>query len=195
MTKTKTNIILDGLQPPVFDATGSLVMGNDTNKLRVQNKQWHIQLQEQYSSQESFWTTHSSTAILPTKDQWPKIYLNEMCPTEIATSHPAGALLAEWVTMGCPTKTGRLWTKEELCEAVERGPHQSALSPEALAHFAAESAEKIKAGQAKLVLWDDIKDNPPTQLKMAAIPHKSKAFRSILDLSFWLHLKYGGFLE
>jgi hypothetical protein len=53
-------------------------------------------------------------------------------------------------------------------------------------------------GQAKLVLWDDIKDNPPPQLKIspiAAIPHKSKAFRSILDLSFSLHLKNGGILE
>ena len=58
--------------------------------------------------------------------------------------------------------------------------------------------QKIKAGQAKLVLWNDIKDDPPTQLKIspiAAIPHKSKAFWSILDLSFRLRLKYGGFLE
>jgi hypothetical protein len=37
-----------------------------------------------------------------------------------------------------------------------------------------------------LVLWDDIKDNPP---------HKSKVFRSILDLSFSLRLKNGGILE
>ena len=53
-------------------------------------------------------------------------------------------------------------------------------------------------GQAKLVLWDDIKHNPPPQLKIspiAAIPHKSKAFRSILDLSFSLRLKNVGILE
>jgi hypothetical protein len=121
-----------------------------------------------------------------------------MCPAGIATSHPAGELLAEWATMGCPTKTGCPWTKKETWEAVEPGPHQSTLSPEALAHFAEESVEKVKAGQANLVLWDDIKDNPPTQLKIpliAAIPHQSKAFRSILDLSFQLRLKYRGFLE
>jgi hypothetical protein len=61
-----------------------------------------------------------------------------------------------------------------------------------------ERAKKVRVGQAKLVLWDDIKDNPPPQLKIlpiAAIPHKSKAFRSILDLSFSLHLKNGGILE
>ena len=82
-------------------------------------------------------------------------------------------------------------------EAVERGPHKSSLSPEAIAHFAEESAEKVRVGQAKLVLWDDIKDNPPPQLKVSpivAIPHKSKAFRSILDLSFRLRLRSGGIL-
>ena len=83
-------------------------------------------------------------------------------------------------------------------EAVDHGPHQSSLSPEAIAHFAEESAAKVLAGQAKLALWDNIKDNPPLQLKIspiAAIPHKSKAFRSILDLLFRLRLKNGGFLE
>jgi len=72
-------------------------------------------------------------------------------------------------------------------------------SPEALAHFATESTEKVRVGQAKLVLWDDIKDNPPApQLKIspiATIPHKSKAFRSILDPSFSLRLKNGEILE
>jgi len=45
------------------------------------------------------------------------------------------------------------------------------------------------------VAWDSIKDNPPAELKIspiAAIPHKSKQFRSILDLSFNLRLKQGG---
>jgi hypothetical protein len=83
-------------------------------------------------------------------------------------------------------------------EAVAWGPHQSLLSPKALAHFTEESIEEVQAGQAKLVMWDDIKDNPPAQLKIlpiAAIPHKSKAFCSILDLSFHLQLKHGGFLN
>ena len=65
-----------------------------------------------------------------------------------------------------------------------RGPHQSSRYTKALAYFAVESAEKVRVGQAKLILWDDIKDNPPPQLKISpivAIPHKSKALRSILD--------------
>jgi hypothetical protein len=78
---------------------------------------------------------------------------------------------------------------------VARGPHWSALLPEALAHFAAEAAEKVRTKQARIVAWDDIKEDPPRQLKIspiAAIPHNSKAYRSILDLYFRLCLTNGG---
>ncbi len=83
-------------------------------------------------------------------------------------------------------------------EAIARRPHQSALTPEALEHFAAEIKEKMLSKQARVVEWDAIKDNPPTELKIspiAAIPHKSKAYWSILDLSFRLRLKNGGFRD
>ena len=56
----------------------------------------------------------------------------------------------------------------------------------------------MRTKQARLVLWDDIKDCPPKELKIspiAAIPHKSKAFQSILDLSFCLRLENGGVRE
>merc|ERR1712129_628357 len=48
--------------------------------------------------------------------------------------------------------------------------------------------------QCKVVLWDDIKHNPPKQLNispLAMIPHKSRMFRAILDLSFNIRLKSG----
>ena len=98
---------------------------------------------------------------------------------------------------GCPTRTGKPWTKTEMWEVVAQGPHCSALSPKAIAYFKAEATEKVRTKQARLVRWEDIKDNPPKELKIspiAAIPHKSKDFRSILDLSFPLCLKNGGVL-
>ena len=112
-----------------------------------------------------------------------------MCHTGRALAHPATGLLTEWATLGCPTRTGKPWTRDKIWEAVARGPHQSALKPEALVHFAEEAAKKVRTKQALIVLWDDIKDNPLTQLKIsptAAIPHKLKAFHSMLDLSFQL---------
>jgi hypothetical protein len=100
-----------------------------------------------------------------------------MCPTRRALEHPAAPLLSEWAQFGCPTKTGQPWTKEEIWEAVARGPHQLALSQEATEHFAIKAEEKVRIKQAKIVDWDSIKDNPPKELKIypiAAIPHKSK---------------------
>ncbi len=52
-------------------------------------------------------------------------------------------------------------------EAVDRGPHCSAMSDKAIAHFKMEVEEKVKIGQAKLVAWDSIKDNPPVELKIS----------------------------
>jgi hypothetical protein len=113
----------------------------------------------------------------------------------MALLHPATDLLKEWATYGCPTNTEKQWTPDQMQAAVDRGPHRSALTDDAIAHFRNEVDEKVKRGQAKLVAWYFIKDNPPAELKIspkAAIPHKSKQFRSILDLSFNLRLKQGG---
>jgi hypothetical protein len=120
---------------------------------------------------------------------------NSMRPNRRALQHPAANLLKEWATFGCPTQTGKPWSKEEMWEAVARGLHSSARSPEAIAHFKTEAAAKVQTNQARLVLWDSTKDNPPNELKISpitAIPHKSKDLQSILDLSFKLRLKNGG---
>jgi hypothetical protein len=69
--------------------------------------------------------------------------------------------------------------------------HHSALSPEAAAQLRDETLEKVTQGYARLVLWDDIKQNPPPNLKVspiAAIPHKSQGWRMILDLSYGVRL-------
>jgi hypothetical protein len=114
-----------------------------------------------------------------------------MRPKGLALHHPVANLLEEYATLGCPPRTGKPWTKEEVWEAVAWGPHCLALSPEAIEHFCLEAIKKVNTEQAVLGKWDDIKDSPPPQLKIlpiAAIPHKSKAFWSILDLLFMLRL-------
>jgi hypothetical protein len=61
-----------------------------------------------------------------------------------------------------------------------------------------EVRDKVAKQQARMVLWDDIKLNHPLQLKVlpvAAIPHKSRAYRLILNLSFALRLKDGGVIK
>jgi hypothetical protein len=133
---------LEGLHPAVLAATGNLVTGSDTDKLWLQKRRQHHPLQDTQLLT-SMWTKHLGSSTIPPAQAWPIIYRNNMWPAGIATAHPAGHLLAEWSQLGCPTKTGRPWSKQEMWEAVAQGPHQSSLSTEALAHFVKESVEKV----------------------------------------------------
>ena len=114
-----------------------------------------------------------------------------MFPSGLAVHRPAYETLKRYATEGCPVKIGRNWTKEEINAEVMRGPHESALPEEAIAHFAAKAKEKAASNQACLVCYKNFKGDFPTKMKVSpisAIPHKSKALRSILDLSFSLKL-------
>ncbi len=67
----------------------------------------------------------------------------------------------------------------------------------AIERFAEEVQDKVDKGQARVVLWDEIKGSHPRQIKVspvAAIPHKSRAYWLIVDLSFALQLTDGGSL-
>jgi hypothetical protein len=181
----------EGLLPPRF-TSGDPVTGATKKRLRCENKLQQT-LAQINAPPQSLWTQHDGSATMPRNrvQPDPTTYRNEMCPSGLALEHPAAPLLQHYATMGCPTMTGKDWTRTQIYEAVRRGPHISALTPEEIAHFKEEAALKEKNGQARLLRWIDIRDNPPKQLKIlpiSAIPHKSKPFRSILDLSFPLRL-------
>jgi len=186
----------DLMERPTLEATGQGITGNMVKKLRLQNKKRRLaQLDKQrpYSQ----WEQHRGTVYVgegPRPVQADQLEGKRMFPQGRAASHLAGTLLEEWATYGCPTNTGKEWTVAEMEAAIRRGPHKSAREPEAIEHFKQEIERKVKDGQARVVTWNSIKDNPPAQLKIspvAAIPHKSKAYRSILDLSFPLRLDDG----
>jgi len=188
---------VSGLDQPHFRATGEVITGINKKKLRTENWRQRRALQ-QAQTKPTLWTDYTGDALLPqgADDKSRPAHRNSMCPAGLALHHPAAETLLNWAEFGCPTQTGKPWSISEMEEAIARGPHQSALTPEALEHFAAEIKEKVLSKQARVVEWDAIKDNPPTELKISpivAIPHKSKAYRSILDLSFRLRLKNGGF--
>ena len=71
-----------------------------------------------------------------------------MCPSNLALHHPAAAKLLQYATGGCPSNTGRPWTKAQIHEAVARGPHVSAMEPEAMAQLKGEIEDKVKSGQS-----------------------------------------------
>jgi hypothetical protein len=48
----------------------------------------------------------------------------------------------------------------EIWEAVERGPHVLVLLVEALEHLKEEALKKVATGQATIVDWDTMKEDP-----------------------------------
>ena len=182
-----------GLAPPVL-ANGLRVCGQNKRQLRRENKALRIKRQEE-QVEETYWSLYDGTFEMPEAKEELKKWRNMMCPKGLALHHPAAGKLLEYATGGCPTNTGKDWTVEQMRAAVERGPHVSALEPDAIEQLKGEIAEKVRIGQCRVVEWDSIKENPPRQLKvspLAMIPHKSRKYRAILDLSFSLRLKNGG---
>ena len=114
-----------------------------------------------------------------------------MCTSGLALHYPAVGHLLEYATNGCPTSMGKPWRQDEMQTAIEQGPHVSAMVLEAMEQLASGVEDKVRQGQAKVLLWDDVKDDPPAELKVsliAMIPHKLRAFCAILDLSFSIRL-------
>ena len=82
-----------------------------------------------------------------------------MVPRMRALDHPAAPLLKEYASQGCPVDVGRDWTLEELEAAVEKGPHSSALEPDAIEQIQVEARDKAKQGFAKIYSWEWLKKN------------------------------------
>ena len=135
-------------------------------------------------------TMKSFPSSVPIKDDIGKSGL--MWPRGLeAITHPAAQMLTEYSTNGCPIEMNKNWSLEHIMAALKRGPHVSTKQPDAKKYLAIETEMKIQQGFMSKVRWGDIKNNFPINLKispLAMIPHKSRNYRCILDLSFQLKL-------
>jgi hypothetical protein len=119
-----------------------------------------------------------------------------MQPTLFAISHDAAPLLSNYAKYGHPVDCGPNWSRDHIEQLLLRGPHRSSTSKAAIKQLREETNTKINHGYARIVKWSDIKSNIPPKLKIspvAMIPHKSKKFRCILDLTFKLFTKGNSF--
>ena len=110
-----------------------------------------------------------------------------MWPRSFAVDHPAEKILTGYAVDGCPVNCGEDWSEDRIRKMVLHGPHKSATGKDAIIALHEETEAKIAKGFAKMVKFGDIKDKLPKNLKIspvACIPHKSKKYRVILDLSF-----------
>ena len=104
-------------------------------------------------------------------------------------AHVSADLITSYTKYGSPTDCGPEWTKEHIESGILKGPHTSAHVPAARQALLKEKDEKVKNGYAKVMRYGDIMHALPSKLKfssVATIPHKSRSFRTILDLSFQL---------
>jgi hypothetical protein len=119
--------------------------------------------------------------------KWKRVHHGLMAPSGRALTHPEAKMLLEFSIKGCPVKTGHKWTQQMLEVALEKGAHPSARDPVAASQLWEESLDKAKQGFCCLVPWESNKADPPKNLKIspiAAIPHKSRNFRMILDMLY-----------
>ena len=116
-----------------------------------------------------------------------------MDPLPLAMNHPTALLLKHYTTQGCSVDCGPDWTTEHIHALLQRGPHVSATTLEAIKAFQDKCKAKIAQGYAHVVRYRDIKHNRLAKLKLspvAMIPHKSWLFRTILNLSFGICLSW-----
>ena len=110
-----------------------------------------------------------------------------MQPTGPALRHPAAPLLQRYSEQGCPANIEPTYPLDLLEQAIKRGAHPSATTAAAAKALRLETEEKVRQGYARLIPWSELRDNLPANIRIspiAAIPHKSRDFRMILDLSF-----------
>jgi len=170
---------LHGLTAPRLTSSGQPVVGDSKKQHRLDNKRKRIDLQSEQEPT-SYWSKFTGKEVMPPTIPTPTEWRGQMCPRNLALHHPAAATLLQYATGGCPVKSGKPWTREEIEAAIARGNHSSAQEPEAIRFHMEQVNDKIANNQCRIVLWDDIKDNIPPQLKvpLAMVPHKSRAFRA-----------------
>ena len=185
------------LERPRFDDTGGQVTGSkgDKRRLRKQNKRRRIERQLQQDPPE-YWTQHTGAFTDNMERTPPTGYRGGMAPSNLALHHPAGPLLKEYSTTGCPVDCGTNWSRENIKAAIEFGNHP--MEETAVQQFWDETLDKAKRGLVELIDIEELLQRPdstfPTNLKsspLSAVVHKSRGWRAILDLSWMLEWEGG----
>lgn len=157
----------------------------DNPKIDMTEEEYNSYLQKNLQHNTNF------PVELPVRQTIGKSMLGLMDPQlPYACDHDAIPLLKGYAEDGCPVQCGPDWTREHIELMLHRGPHRSALAKKAVCQLRQETNDKVKHQYARVVRWGDIKNNIPKKLKIspvAMIPHKSKPYRCILDLSFTLY--------
>lgn len=112
-----------------------------------------------------------------------------MFPAGPAATHPAADLLRHYATHGVPSNCGDDWDWDMIEATIRRGAHPSARTPDAITELHRETHEQVANGYATVITLDQLRSLAPPNVKIspcAAIPHKTRKYRKLLDLSWAL---------
>jgi hypothetical protein len=130
-----------GLRPPTIN--NKSVVGAQTDHLRKVNKNHRLAKQRLQQVELTWWNTHGGKFSLPDAMLPLSLHRNQMCPSGLALHHPAAKTLLQYAMKGCPTNTGNPWTIQQMQAAIDRGPHVSALVPEAVHQLDTRSPQSL----------------------------------------------------
>ena len=93
---------------------------------------------------------------------------------------------------------GKDWSREDIEIMLKRGPHWQSNGKKAVRQIHQDTEDKVKHKYEIIVKWGDTKNEIPRKIKKSPvemIPHKSKPFIFIMDISFILFHKGVKFLS
>ena len=114
-----------------------------------------------------------------------------MCPNGPVLCHPMADLLLAHAESGNTVDFELYCTNENMSEAIKQGPRASAKDFDVEKYSRLEARKKETQGYCTIHYWNVLKTNHPLQLKLspiAAIPHKYRVCRLILDLLFGIRV-------
>ena len=98
-----------------------------------------------------------------------------MAPAPCVDFHPFTKTLHEWEN-GVPANCGLDWTWDTVETAVKRGPHKSALTPEAMSVMKTDVACQVKSGCANVHVLNEMCRLKPKTSKihpLALVPQRN----------------------
>ena len=111
-----------------------------------------------------------------------------MDPAPWMRFHPfVATLVQERLASGVSATCGEPWTRTAITTAVDRGPHTSALTPNARELIKGEVLYQTATGFSEVVFWHNLRNKLPVNLKispLAVIPQVGRRGRLLLDLLF-----------
>jgi len=172
---------------PRFNTPKTSPLGKDKSRATAtKTVTWKTSIVDTSKTPLSEIDMNAEDAFNTVQSKYNKTFKGCMWPSPCIWHHPAYKTLFKYATDGCPIVCDESWSWEWLEAAIQRGNHASAQELQAEKCLCEEALEKEQQGSAWVVKWADICNGPHPNLKislLAAIPHKSRIYWTILDLN------------